>query len=111
MENREVFADEIFGFHVQQAAEKALKAWLSKVAGDYPLTHDLTRLLMLLENKGSEVERFWPLTQYNIYAVQARYEEGFSASEEPIDRQAATGEIQILLEQIEKIVKVGKDER
>ena len=28
MEDAEVFSDEIFGFHVQQAVEKALKAWL-----------------------------------------------------------------------------------
>lgn len=28
MESAETFSDEIFGFHVQQAVEKALKAWL-----------------------------------------------------------------------------------
>ena len=26
-----IFSDEIFGFHAQQAVEKALKAWLSHV--------------------------------------------------------------------------------
>jgi HEPN domain-containing protein len=40
-----VFADEIFGFHAQQAAEKALKAWLSALDVEYPRTHDLTMLL------------------------------------------------------------------
>jgi HEPN domain-containing protein len=25
----EIFADEIFGFHIQQATEKLLKAWLT----------------------------------------------------------------------------------
>ena len=29
MDDTEVFADEIFGFHVQQAAEKLCKAWLA----------------------------------------------------------------------------------
>jgi hypothetical protein len=28
MQGNPLFADEIFGFHVQQAVEKALKAWL-----------------------------------------------------------------------------------
>ena len=28
MQENQLFADEIFGFHIQQAVEKALKAWL-----------------------------------------------------------------------------------
>lgn len=28
MQDNPLFADEIFGFHIQQAVEKALKAWL-----------------------------------------------------------------------------------
>ena len=35
-----MFADEIFGFHVQQAAEKLLKAWLALLGEIYPLSHD-----------------------------------------------------------------------
>ena len=37
----EVFEDEIFGFHVQQAVERALKAWLASLGVEYPKTHDL----------------------------------------------------------------------
>ena len=44
-----LFADEIFGFHVQQAIEKGLKAWLCACGIAYPPTHDLARLLTLLE--------------------------------------------------------------
>ena len=40
-----VFADEIFGFHVQQAAEKLVKAWLASLGEIYPLSHDLAALL------------------------------------------------------------------
>ncbi len=29
MDDAAIFADEIFGFHVQQAAEKLFKAWLA----------------------------------------------------------------------------------
>ena len=43
-----VFADEIFGFHVQQAVEKSFKAWLALLGEVYPLTHDLGDLLTLL---------------------------------------------------------------
>lgn len=37
IENR-LFAEEVFGFHAQQAAEKALKAWLSWYGVVYPRT-------------------------------------------------------------------------
>ena len=32
MSDASVFADEIFGFHVQQASEKLVKAWLALLA-------------------------------------------------------------------------------
>jgi HEPN domain-containing protein len=31
MQDARIFEDEIFGFHAQQAAEKALKSWLSAI--------------------------------------------------------------------------------
>ncbi|MDQ6958809.1 MAG: HEPN domain-containing protein [Mariprofundaceae bacterium] len=49
MQGNSLFADEIFGFHVQQAVEKALKAWLCVNEDTYPLTHELARLLTLLQ--------------------------------------------------------------
>jgi len=39
-----------------------------------------------LENQGVEVELYWPLVQYTIFAVQAGYEEGITELDEPIDR-------------------------
>jgi len=39
MEDQEVFAEEIFGFHAQQVAEKALKAWLAWLGVQYSKTH------------------------------------------------------------------------
>ena len=45
MQENPLFADEIFGFHVQQAVEKSLKAWLCTCGeGIYPITHELARL-------------------------------------------------------------------
>jgi HEPN domain-containing protein len=52
MSDATVFADEIFGFHMQQTAEKALKAWLATEGVVYPKTHDLSHLLSLLEEPG-----------------------------------------------------------
>jgi HEPN domain-containing protein len=62
------------GFHLQQAAEKALKAWLALKRIDYPRTHDLNPLLGLLEDEGESVESFWSLLELNPFAVQFRYE-------------------------------------
>ena len=62
------------GFHLQQAAEKSLKAWLVLKGIDYPRTHDLNPLLGLLEDQGESVEIFWSLLELNPFAVQFRYE-------------------------------------
>ena len=48
MADASVFADEIFGFHAQQAAEKLLKAWLALLGETYPTIHDLARHSRLL---------------------------------------------------------------
>lgn len=39
MTDADIFAEEIFGFHAQQAIEKALKAWLTWLDVEYPRTH------------------------------------------------------------------------
>jgi HEPN domain-containing protein len=62
------------GFHLQQAVEKALKAWLALRGIDYPKTHDLNPLLGLLEDKDENIEPFWTLLELNPFAVQFRYE-------------------------------------
>lgn len=99
-----LFADEIFGFHVQQAVEKVLKAWLCVCTDTYPMTHELARLLALLENQGMEVEAYWPLVQYTIFAVQARYEEGIVDLDEPIDRVMEVQNVRALLTYVEQII-------
>lgn len=105
MQGNDLFADEIFGFHVQQAVEKALKAWLCTCSGaDYPMTHELARLLGLLENQNAEVEAFWPLVQYTMFAGQARYEEGVAEQDEPIDRAAEIVHVSVLLTHVEKLL-------
>jgi len=58
MTDPRVFADGVFGFHAQQAAEKALKAWLCMLDVEYPRTHDLTLLPALLDVEGQDVSPF-----------------------------------------------------
>ncbi len=65
---------EAAGFHLQQAVEKSLKAWLALKGIDYPRTHDLNPLLGLLEDAGEEMGAFWQLLALNPFAVQFRYE-------------------------------------
>ena len=79
------FADSIFGFHVQQAAEKLLKAWLSLAGTAYPRTHDLRLLLALVaEQDSKDIEAFQDLEDLTDYGVQFRYDAPFDL--EPLDR-------------------------
>jgi len=103
-----LFADEIFGFHVQQAIEKGLKAWLCACGIAYPPIHDLARLLTLLEKTGADVEQFWPLVQFTIFAVQARYEDGFADLDEPLARAIEIDNVRALLAVVEKFIAQKK---
>ena len=61
MADASVFADEIFGFHVQQGAEKLFKAWIALLGKTYPLTHNLAALLNLLADRGIDTMPFQEL--------------------------------------------------
>ena len=91
--------DESFGFHVQQATEKALKAWLAVLGQVYPLRHDLDDLFDLLASHGAAVDFFRPLAVFTPYAVQFRYE-GLGPGHEPIDRPAALALAKALVQHV-----------
>ena len=83
--------EESFGFHLQQAGEKALKAWIAILGGLYELTHSLETLLEQLDQCGADapdVDRFRSISAYTAYAVEFRYQ-GVDEDTEPIDREAA----------------------
>lgn len=63
------------GFLLQQAAEKALKAWLYELQGVAPFLHDIAVLLEALESCGVEADAYAPLVALNQFAVQYRYEQ------------------------------------
>lgn len=67
-------ADEIVGFHAQQAIEKSIKAALTRFGIEYRYTHDLSVLYLQAEGAGifppgsiDDVE------QFTDFAVQFRY--------------------------------------
>ena len=99
MEDAVVFADEIAGFHAQQAAEKLFKVWLILLGEPYPMTHDLDHLLRLVERREPEATRLEDLIEYNPYAVQLRYG-SFEGEAAPIDRQEAVRRLEALRRQV-----------
>lgn len=90
-----VFADEIFGFHVQQAVEKLFKAWLDLLGETYPTTHNLARLLEMLNTHGVETRGFDELVEFTPYAVQFRYAPS-EPSSIPLDRVQAVDSVRAL---------------
>ena len=99
-----VFADAIFGFHVQQAAEKLFKSWLALSGETYPAIHDLRRLLEMLTVRQPTAARFDGLIDYTPYAVQLRYI-GIDAGAGPLDRAEALGQVEALLETVRRRLK------
>ena len=94
--------EESCGFHLQQATEKAFKAWIAILGGLYELTHSLETLLDQLEDCGADaaaVERFRGLAGYTPYAVEFRYQ-GVDPWVEPIDRDAAIALVGDLLDHV-----------
>ncbi len=86
--------DEQFGFSCQQAVEKAIKSVLRRQGVEYPWTHDLTRLLLLLEQGAIfHPPRLREADLYTSFAVRFRYEDlpEADASAPPFDRADAFG--------------------
>ncbi len=100
MEDPETFSAEIFGFHVQQAVEKALKAWLCSVGVPFPRTHDLDELAVMLEKAGQEIPKFLhALLEFTDFAVAFRYD-AFPDLEGDIDRRGCIDGVGRLLQHI-----------
>jgi HEPN domain-containing protein len=90
-------ADETFGFHAQQAAEKLLKAALAAHGVIYPRTHRLGDLLDLAGDRGLAVpEEFDELHRLTPFAVEYRYEFFAEELEKPLDRAAVLAQVRRL---------------
>lgn len=74
LDNHDI-ADEIIGFHCQQAAEKSIKAVLVARKIEFRKTHDLEELLQLLEdNEIEKPEYSQELGELQPFAVAFRYD-------------------------------------
>ncbi len=105
MRNREIFADEVFGLHAQQAVEKSLKAWIAALGEAYSLTHDIGDLLIRLEDLGQDVGPFWDLVGYTAFGVRFRYQAlEVDEADSIADRAAAIAEVQALFEHARRTV-------
>ena len=65
---------EIAAFHAQQAAEKALKAFLVWTQVEFPKTHDIKRLLALCRSVDADLaESLGDAAQLTPFGVEYRY--------------------------------------
>jgi HEPN domain-containing protein len=98
-------ADEVIGFHAQQAVEKLLKAVLAGRGIDYPYTHDLVALIDLLRDRGldvpGDVENARRLAPF---AVELRYDDILEEEEEAFDRSWAADCVKKTREWAERLV-------
>ena len=75
MLDHEAFEEPTWGYQIQQATEKALKAWISSLNHDYPLTHDLALLSSLIRDLGDEPSPYQPLLRFSPYGTRIRYDD------------------------------------
>jgi HEPN domain-containing protein len=82
-----VFEEDSWGFYLQQATEKGLKAWLLLLLPEQPpFTHNLRLLFQMLQDQGAAIEPFRALSGFTLFAVLRRYDE--EPDREDLDRAA-----------------------
>jgi HEPN domain-containing protein len=93
-----LYPDEEWGFQAQQALEKLLKSQLVLRNQIVPRTHELLDLALLLNEPLAE-----ELQKLQVFAVEARYEEGPFAL--PASREALLAELESRLAAVESVVE------
>jgi HEPN domain-containing protein len=92
------YPDEDWGFTAQQAVEKLLKAWIVLADRRPPRVHDLEDLVALA---GQQLDPL--LLELQVFAVEARYEEGPFPL--PAPRQELLALVELELERCERMVE------
>lgn len=103
MQDNNLYPNEIFGLHAQQAVEKSLKAWLAWRGQAVPRTHNLR---MLLVQAGEDVTREWAFIDLTAFAVQFRYE-AWESSDTSMDRDSIVKQVTSLVRRVPRIVEGG----
>jgi len=91
------YPDEDWGFTAQQAVEKLLKAWIVLADRQPPRVHDLEDLVALA---GQQLDPL--LLELQVFAVEARYEQGPFPL--PAPRQELLALVEAELERCERMV-------
>ena len=103
MLDADTFAEEIFGFHAQQAVEKALKAWIASMGMEYPLTHDISKLLEVLNAAGQDAEKHLHFADISAFGVWFRYAV-LDEEDELLDRKALIQLVDALIMDVTEIL-------
>ena len=102
LHHQDAFPDEIFGFHAQQATEKAAKAWREWLSIEYPRTHDLDLLFDLIADQEPMFpDEFDVLRDLVDFSVQYRYE---AFDELPLDREPTLKLLERFVDHVAKML-------
>ena len=101
------FADEIFGFRAQQAAEKCLKARIAVLGRAYERTHDIRELVRNLESSGEDVNGLIFLVDVNPYAVLLRHPIDAEAGPAALDRSPWIDSLVGLVERCRRSIELS----
>jgi HEPN domain-containing protein len=108
MVNTDYFSDEIFGFHAQQAVEKAAKALLDIFSIEYKKIHDIGELFNLVIQNGNDIPlEFLDLQDLTEYAVDLRYD-SFELDNESLDRKIILGKVSGFIDYVQKLLNKFK---
>ncbi len=91
-----------WGWALQQTFEKTLKAWLQHLGVKPPHSHDIARLLVLLEQAGVNVRELLALRAFTTFAVQGRYDD--EPEELGLDRIAWCQRAEALIEHVQSLL-------
>jgi HEPN domain-containing protein len=94
-------ADEAnWGFQMQQAIEKAFKAWIYSCDLQAPSrTHDIADLLQILAEQGVDLTPYLQFSQFTSFAVQFRYDD--DPDPQGLNRQDWLDAVQALLDEVQ----------
>jgi HEPN domain-containing protein len=91
-----------WGWAAQQCLEKTLKAWLHALGVQPPATHDIARLLLLLQQAGVDTTDLLPLRAFTTFAVQYRYDD--EPEELSLDRREWCNRAETLITQVQELI-------
>jgi HEPN domain-containing protein len=91
-----------WGWAAQQCLEKRLKAWLHTEGVQPPATHDISRLLLLLQQAGVDITDLLPLRAFTSFAVQYRYDD--EPEDLSLNRHDWCNRAEALIAQVQELV-------